>query len=193
MRKMKVYVVLLRGINVGGKNKIPMAVLKQRLEEQGFEVVATYIQSGNIILLSNLDAHRLSAKIEDTITRNFTLDSTSIKVLALDDVAFKAIVAQAPKKFGKDPSHYRYDIIFLMGVSSTDAMQHIDVHAGIDEAWRGERVVYCRRPSLTNPNATKSHLGKIAQTPLYPSITIRNWNTTTKLLTILKEHEQQGA
>ena len=66
---MKTYVILLRGINVGGKNKIPMADLKLFLEEQGFKDVLTYIQSGNVVLRSDLAAKTLSAKIEDSLPK----------------------------------------------------------------------------------------------------------------------------
>ena len=64
---MTTYIAMLRGINVGGKNKIPMAELKARLEDLGFKGVTTYIQSGNVILRSDLDAKTLRAKIEDML------------------------------------------------------------------------------------------------------------------------------
>ena len=53
---MNTYVILIRGINVGGKNKIPMAGLKKCLEELGFSDVSTYIASGNVILKSKKGA-----------------------------------------------------------------------------------------------------------------------------------------
>jgi uncharacterized protein (DUF1697 family) len=61
---MNSHVIFLRGINVGGKNKIRMAELKFCLEEQGFEDIVTYIQSGNVVLRSKLDVVSISAKIE---------------------------------------------------------------------------------------------------------------------------------
>ncbi|HUE97752.1 MAG TPA: DUF1697 domain-containing protein [Anaerolineales bacterium] len=114
---MKTYVILLRGINVGGKNKIPMAELKLFLEEQGFEDVVTYIQSGNVVLRSDLNAKTLGAKIENSLPKKFKLDSSVIKILALDRKTFKKVLAQAPKEFGKDDSKYRYYVLFLMGGS----------------------------------------------------------------------------
>lgn len=185
---MKSYVILLRGINVGGKNKIRMAELKACLQELGFEDVVTYIQSGNVVLRSNLDAISISAQIEVALLEKFTFESTVIRVLALEDKAFQEVVAKAPEEFGKDNENYRYYVIFLMGVDSSEAMKQIDVRQGIDEAWQGNRVVYYRLPSLTSPDATKSRLSKVSQTHLYQSITIRNWNTTVKLLEILEAH-----
>jgi uncharacterized protein (DUF1697 family) len=186
---MNSYVILLRGINVGGKNKIRMAELKFCLEEQGFEDIVTYIQSGNIVLRSSLGVRSISAKIEAALLENFKVESAIIRVLALEDKAFREVVARAPKEFGKDNTNYRYYVIFLMGVDSSEAIKQIDVRQGIDEAWQGDKVIYYRLPSLTSPNATKSHLNKVSQKPLYQSITMRNWNTTLKLLEILEEHK----
>jgi uncharacterized protein (DUF1697 family) len=185
---MKTYVVLLRGINVGGKNKLPMAKLKQFLEEQGFEDVVTYIQSGNVVLRSALAAKTLSAKIETGLPRKFKLDSSLIRIVALERKTFKKVVAQAPNGFGKDNSRYRYFVLFLMGTRASKAMKDIDVREGVDKAWQGERVIYYRLPSLTSPNATKSYLNKVTQKPIYGAITMRNWKTTTRLLEILEGH-----
>ena len=180
------YVILMRGINVGGKNKIPMAELVQRLEELGFEGVTSYIQSGNVVLRSDLDAAALSAKIEDMLPRQFKLDSSIVRVAALDYGTFKKIVAQAPEDFGEDPSSYRYNVIFLMDSSPTEAMRQIDAREGVDAVWRGDHAIYFRNSVA---NASKSRLSKITQQPIYRSITIRNWNTTTRLLELLEEHK----
>jgi uncharacterized protein (DUF1697 family) len=179
------YVILMRGINVGGKNKIPMAELKLRLEELGFEDVVTYVQSGNVVLRSDLDAAALSAKIEDMLPKKFKLDSPTVRVAALEHRTFEKIVAQAPEDFGKDSTSYRYNVIFLMDYSPTEAMKQIDAREGVDAVWQGDNAIYFR---YSVPNASKSRLSRIAQQPMYQSITIRNWNTTTRLLRLLEEH-----
>ena len=66
-------------------------------------------------------------------------------------------------------------------------MQQIEVREDVDAVWQGERVLYFRN---SIPNASKSRLSRITQRPIYRSITIRNWNTTTKLLALL---EARGA
>lgn len=185
MAIMKTYVILMRGINVGGKNKVPMAELKRYLEEQGFGNVITYIQSGNIILQSDLDPAALSTKIEEMLPKKFKLDSSVIRVVALDYKTYKKIVAQAPKEFGKDSVAYRYNVIFLINYDSNEAMKQISTREGVDQVWQGDNVIYYR---TSIPNATKSHLDKITQQPVYQSITIRNWNTTTKLLALLEAY-----
>jgi uncharacterized protein (DUF1697 family) len=183
---MKTYVILMRGINVGGKNKVPMAELKRYLEELGFESVVTYIQSGNVVLRSDLSAKALSAKIEDMLPKRFKLNSSMIRVVALEYKTFKRIVMQAPKEFGKDNTRYRDNVIFLMNLRPTKAMEQIETRQGVDEVWQGDKAIYYRN---SIPNASKSRLSKITQQPIYQSITIRNWNTTTKLLKLLEEHK----
>ena len=186
---MKTYVLLLRGINVGGKNKIPMAELKGLLEELGFKDVVTYIQSGNVVLRSALGAKALSAKIEKSLPKRFKLDSSLIKILALERSTFKKVVAQAPKEFGTDEGNYRYYVLFFMGTRTSKAMKEIEVRPGVDQAWQGDAAIYYRLPSLTSPNATKSYLNKVVQKPIYAALTMRNWKTTTKLLEILEGYK----
>lgn len=181
---MNTYVILMRGINVGGKNKVPMAELKLRLVELGFEGVVTYIQSGNVLLRSDLDAAALSAKIEDMLPRKFRLDSANIRVAALERGTFKKIVAQAPEEFGSDTTSYRYNVIFLMDSNPAEAMQQIDAREGVDAVWHGDNAIYFRN---SIPEASKSRLSRIRQQPIYQAVTIRNWNTTTKLLRLLEE------
>lgn len=65
---MRSYIVLLRGVNVGGKSKLSMADLKAALTEMGCQGVATYINSGNVLLKSGLDATALGSKIETLLT-----------------------------------------------------------------------------------------------------------------------------
>lgn len=177
----------MRGINVGGKNKIPMAALKTCLEAHGFEKVRTYIQSGNVIVRSPLSAKALSAKIERILPAEFKLDRSIIKVLALEHKTFKTVVAEAPKGFGADNVNYRYYVLFLMGIRPDDAMKDIAVRPDVDRAWVGSAAIYYRLPSLASSNATKSYLNKITQKPLYQQVTMRNWNTTTKLLAMLEK------
>ena len=181
---MNTYVILLRGINVGGKNKVPMAGLKKCLEEQGFSDVTTYIASGNVILKSNKRANDLKNQIEGVLPENFKLDDGFIKVLVLTHNQLKAIIDNKPKGFGEQPEKYHSDAIFLMGIDAAQAMSAFKPREGVDRVWAGNGVIYSQRLSSQR---TKSRLSKIMETPLYKSMTIRNWNTTTKLLEILRK------
>lgn len=182
---MKSFAILLRGINVGGKNKVPMIRLKSCLETHGFVDVITYIQSGNVLVRSKLSAESVSRKIEAILQKEFKLDSKLVKTLAIDCVAYKKVITGAPEDFGKEPELYRYNVMFLMGISAAEAMKQIETREGVDTAWKGGRVIYFRNSVA---QASKSRLSRLAQKPMYPSITIRNWNTTRKLLDMLEAH-----
>lgn len=181
---MNTYLILLRGINVGGKNKIPMAELKLRLEEAGCKNVSTYIQSGNVILQSDLNAKTLGPKIEAMLSKKFKLDSSIIKVLVLTPKQLQAVIDNKPKGFGEDAATYYSDAIFLMGLSADEVMPIFNPREGVDAIWPGEGVVYSQRLGAMR---TKSRLNRIMMSPAYKSMTIRSWNTTTKLLEILKQ------
>jgi uncharacterized protein (DUF1697 family) len=179
---MKKYVVLLRGINVGGKNKVSMATLKTTLEEMGFENVVTYINSGNIVLQSALNAKTITQQIETMLPLTFKLDSSLIKVLVLTHEQLRAIVKSKPQGFGEHSDTYHSDVIFLMGISENEALKVFSPREGVDTVWSGKGVIYSQRLSSER---TKSRLNKIVGTPVYAFMTIRNWNTTTKLLQML--------
>lgn len=181
---MNTYVILIRGINVGGKNKVPMAGLKKCLEELGFSDVSTYIASGNVILKSKKSAKAIQAAIEKALPENFKLHSEMLKVLVLTRDTFEAVIDKKPKGFGEEPKTYYSDAIFLMEMDADEAMEVFDPREGVDKVWKGDGVIYSQRLGSLR---TKSRLGKIVGTPAYKSMTIRSWNTTLKLLDLLKK------
>ena len=175
------YVALLRGINVGGKNLIKMPALKACFEADGFADVATYIQSGNVIFASpETRPAELTGRIEAMLAATFDYRPT---VVVRSRKQMRAIVEKAPKGFGSEPGSYRYDVIFLKEpLTAKAAMGTIDTKPGVDEAYAGTGVLYFSRLIA---KATQSRLSKIVASPIYPSVTIRNWNTTTKLLALM--------
>jgi uncharacterized protein (DUF1697 family) len=176
------YLVLLRGINVGGKNKLPMASLRSFLEDLGLEDVRTYIQSGNAVVQSDMAAASIARKIETELGTAFKLDSDLIKILVLSRSQLKAVVDNRPKGFGDEPDKYHSDVIFLMGLSPKEALTAFSPLEGVDTLWPGKGVIYSQRLSAKR---TKSRLNRMMASPLYKSMTIRNWATTLKLLEML--------
>lgn len=179
---MTTYIALLRGINVGGKNRVLMADLKKCLEELGFSNVLTYIASGNLILESPKHPDEIKAQIEAVLTKNFKLDSELIKVLVLSRSQLEAVIDNRPKGFGDQPEKYHSDAIFLMDIAVAQAMPIFNPREGVDKIWPGNGVIYSQRLSAER---TKSRLNKIVASPYYKSMTIRNWNTTVKLRDLL--------
>ena len=173
------YLVLLRGINVGGRNKVPMAALRELLESHGHTKVSTYIASGNVILSSDRSAAAIKRELEEALPKTFKLDSELIAVLVLTRAQLRSVVRDRPKGFGDKPDTYHSDAVFLMGIDARTAMKVFDPRPGVDEVWPGKGVIYSQRLSAQR---TKSRLGKIVGTPAYKSMTIRSWQTTLALL-----------
>ena len=176
------YVALLRGINVGGKNLIKMIDLKACMEVLGFEDVHTYIQSGNVLFsAAGSDRAKLTKQIEGALSKTFNYES---RVVVRSRQQMKDIITHAPKGFGSDPATYRYDVIFLKEpLTAAKAMKSVSTKEGVDQAFAGKGVLYFSRLSS---RATQSNLTRIIYMPVYQSMTIRNWNTTTKLLSLME-------
>jgi uncharacterized protein (DUF1697 family) len=179
MPTMTRYLVLLRGINVGGRNKVPMASLRELLESLGHTKVSTYIASGNVILSSDRTVAAIKRELEEALPKAFKLDSELIAVHVLTRAQLRAIVRKRPKGFGDKPDTYNSDAVFLMGIDARTALKVFDPRPGVDDVWPGAGVIYSQRLTAER---TKSRLGKIAGTPAYKSMTIRSWATTTALL-----------
>lgn len=178
------YLILLRGVNVGGKNTVSMRELRQVLETAGFTNVSTYINSGNILLDSPMHTKQVEQAIEALLPTHFKLDSDLIRVRALTTNDLQAVVAKAPTDFGTQPDTFHSDVLFPMeGITTRDIMSYVQLHPEVDAAWEQNGVVYFRRLSARR---TSSRLGKIIQSPVYKSITIRSWTTTIKLLALLQ-------
>ena len=176
------YVALLRGINVGGKNLIGMPALKACFEEGGFEDVVTYIQSGNVVFSSKEKASGLPDKIERMLVAAFGHYEASIVLRSRSQM--RAIVDRAPNGFGTQPAKFRYDVCFLKPhVKATTAIKDIPLKEGVDRIWAGTGVLYSSRLIA---RATSSRINRIASLPVYKDMTIRNWNTTTKLAQLME-------
>ena len=178
---MTTYVALLRGINVGGNNIIKMAELKACFESHGLGNVRTYINSGNVLFESNEnDIQKLTDEIDALLAKTFTAKP---KAVVVSHAMLDHVVNKAPKGFGTKPAEYRYDVIFVKSpLTTAEAMQGMSTKEGVDQIWQGEHVIYFSRLTA---KATQSRLTRIVGTPMYQNMTIRNWNTTTKLLTLV--------
>ena len=183
---MTAYLVLLRGINVGGRNKVPMAELRTVLEDLGFSNVSTYIASGNVLLDSDLSAAKVASTIEDALPKAFKLHSELVRIAVLSQAELDAVVKRRPKGFGEEPAKYNSDAIFLMGIEADAAMAVFSPRDGVDTVWPGDGVIYSQRLSAQR---TKSRLNRIMGTPAYGSMTIRSWQTTLALLELMRKRD----
>lgn len=181
------HVVLIRGINVGGKNPVPMGRLRDSLVGRGYGCVSTYIQSGNALLAAQGDdaAAVTEADVTDDVERLLAEElgvDTVVVTVAADKL--RRAIAAAPEGFGAEPDEYHYDVAFLRpGLASADALAAFGIREGVDAAWPGDGVVYFRRLSALR---TKSRMSTVMSNPHYKNMTIRNWRTCTTLVEMLR-------
>ena len=177
------WVALLRGINVGGVNRILMADLRARFEAAGFEDVRTYIQSGNVLFRTRAqDRAALTRAIESMLAEAFDYRAT-VTVRDLEEM--RAVAREAPDTFGTEPDTYLSDVLFLMPpTSAEEVVSAMTVKDGVDRVWPGPGVVYSAR---LKARASQSGLSRIASKPVYQRMTIRSWSTTARLLAMLEE------
>ena len=169
------------GINVGGNNIIKMDALKTLFEEAGFTGVETYIQSGNVMFTAPETG---TTNITETVERIlYKKLGNKITSALLTFPALERIIGKKPKGFGEETDTYKYDVIFLIApLGVKEAAGALQTRAGVDEKYEGENVLYIRR---LISSLSKSYFSKIALSPIYPRITIRNWNTTKKLFELM--------
>jgi uncharacterized protein (DUF1697 family) len=178
----KRYVALLRGINVGGRNKVPMADLRRAFEDGGYDAVRTYIQSGNVVFESSAAQRTLEGDVERALEAAFGLP---LVVVVRSHAELRSIVERAPDGFGAAPGTFHSDVVFLKPpLTAAKAMRVVELREGVDEAWPGAGVVYFARRSAER---TKSRMNRVVGTPEYQLMTIRSWATTTKLLALVDD------
>jgi uncharacterized protein (DUF1697 family) len=177
------YLVLLRGINVGGKNIIKMNELKKLFEKMGSMDVKTYIQSGNILFKDcENDKVKLRKRIEKRLFDELNV-KINVLVLILSDL--KNIISNIPHGFGEENEKYKYDVIFLIEpLTKKEVIKELKTNETGDEIYEGEKSFYIKR---LIEKLTGSYLAKIINTPMWQNITIRNLNTTKKLYELMLE------
>lgn len=171
---------LLRGINVGGKNLVSMADLRAEFEHAGYSEVQTYIQSGNVLFETDEPRAELEPSIEALLAERL---GVPVLVVVRSHRQLANVVASAPKGFGADREAHLADVVFLKSpLTPAKVLQVVSLRDGVDRAWPGPGVVYFDRVA---ERRTQSRLSRLASTPEYQRMTIRNWSTTTRLLAVL--------
>jgi len=176
------YVALLRGINLGPRNKIAMADLRDLLGSLGLENVRTHILSGNAIFTSRRrSASRLEGLIERGIRTRFGFD-IRVLVRTVDEIA--GVVNDNPLPEAV-PQGSRLFVLFLDRQPDPDRIKAIDPADFRPEEFRvGDRVIYAWfRFGLQASRLS----GALTDKRLGVAMTNRNWNTVTKLLELARE------
>ena len=176
-----IYVALLRGINVGGKNKVAMTELKAVLEQAGMTKVRTYINSGNVIFSSRVRSRTsLTARLENAIAEHFGFE-IRVLVRSLDDM--RAAVGALPADWVDDKA-MRCHVMFLWDeVDRPDVLDDVTYKPGLDDIRQVPGALLWK---VDRANMTRSGMAKLVGTPLYKQMTIRNCNTARKLLDLME-------
>jgi len=174
------YVALLRGINVGGANKLSMADLKRAFEDAGMTEVSTYINSGNVLFTADReDRQRLTDELQEVILAR----SGVIADVQLRTLAEMAAVAHAIPDTWVNDGTMKCDVVFLQpDVDRPEVLDELAPRPGIEDALYVPGALIWR---VDRKDATRSRLTRMVGTPLYSRVTVRNCNTTRKLLALL--------
>ncbi len=177
------YIALLRGINVGGNSLVKMSELKECFENLGLKEVRTYINSGNVLFTTEpTDTKNLADKIETAIEKAFAFP---VRVVVIDGTSYTSMIENVPKGWGEKEG-WKYNLLFLMPPYDIDEiMKDIgELKPDIEVVQAGDGVIY---QALLFTSFGKTTSGKLASKPSYKKMTIRNWNTSRKLLALLQE------
>ncbi|MGW7073237.1 DUF1697 domain-containing protein [Streptomyces sp. NPDC054855] len=180
----KAYAALLRGINVGGSRKLPMAELRTLLPGLGFGDVRTHLQSGNAVFTCAADDEdALAARVSEAIQGHFGFE---VSVLVRDGAYLKAVADACPFPAASLEGKQLHVTYFSEPVDAT-RLDSIDRAAFLPEEFRiGDRALYLYAPD----GLGRSKLGEVLSRPaLFKGViaTTRNWNTVTKLVELTRE------
>ena len=170
------YIALLRGINVGGQNKIAMTELKAAFEKQGFQKVATYINSGNIIFESGLSEPKVKTVCEALIEKTFGL---KIIVCIITAAELAEALSHAPEWWNKTADAKNNAVFVIPPFTAEEICAEInDTKPEYEKISYYGKVIFWTAPLAT---FSKTRLTKIVHKKEYNGITVRNANTTLKL------------
>lgn len=183
---MRTHIALLRGINVGGRNKVAMAELRKIMTELGHADVLTYIQSGNVLFSTQRkDTAALAAAVEQAIAAALGLQ---VSVVVLSREELEQVVHDNP--YAKEPNPKSVHAIFLTGQAGpevADGVAAAQQKAAAKGGGRDTAQVVGRTIFLHTPDGYgRSDLAVLLGRPKSGSLagTARNWATVTKLLAL---------
>lgn len=173
---------LLRGINVGGHNKIKMDDLRKMCESLGYESVTTYIQSGNIIFQSNRNAETIINQMEKEIENLFGF-SVTVVLRSYDE--FMNMINNSPFNLDNLKEGESLHVSFLSEAPEMEKVQKLeDFDRGVDVYYIYGKDLYLYLRQSIRHSKLAFQLSKLGV-----SATVRNWNTVMKLASLANEKE----
>lgn len=177
---MKRYIALLRGINISGKNKVPMAELKQNFEKLNYTDVKTYLNSGNVIFSGKeSDTAKFTNQIEEMIKNQFSLD---IPVFVISKEELEDILHNKPDWWGNESKDIYDNLIFIIPpVTFKDVYSEIgEPQEGLEKIMEYNETVFW---SFSRKDYQKTNWwSKTANSNVSSKLTIRTANTVRKIV-----------
>ena len=175
------YVALLRGINVGGNNVIPMGALVKTFERMGLDSVKTYIASGNVLFRTGASEQRtLEARIERALSKAHGYDA---RVVLRSHAEMDRHVADLPRAWKRLDPKMRYNVLFLRHeIDSESIIEGLAPKPGIEQLWYRPGVLYW---SAHTSDLARTSMAKLSSKAIYKHVTVRNLNTTRKILELM--------
>lgn len=174
------YIALLRGVNISGKNKVPMAELNKVFEELGFGAVKTYLNSGNVIFSSDEEnIGSLTDQIETTIKKWFGLD---IPVFVISKEVLEDILQRAPDWWGDENKEIYDNLIFIMPPATfAEVWDEIgEPREGLEKIRNYKAAVFW---SFSRKDYQKTNWWReMARADISDKLTIRTANTVRKIV-----------
>ena len=183
------HVALLRGINVGGRNKVPMAELREVVTSLGHTGVTTYIQSGNVLFTTpEADTAKLAADLEAAITGTFGIQS-SVVILSRDDLG--RVLGRNP--YPDEPNPKLVHVVFMNGDLPAGLLDRIEAAQNAAAAKGSRDTVTAIGPAVYLNTPDGYGTSELAQVLLRilgqagTAATARNWATATTLLSLCEQ------
>ena len=179
------YIILLRGVNISGKNKISMTELKKKVEGIGYNDVFTYLNSGNLIVSSDKERIEVFNEIENLLKDKFDLN-VPIVIITLDEL--EIMLSKKPDWWGTDDKEIYDNIIFM--TEEADVKEVLDIIGepteNIDKILPLGKAIFW---SFDLKNYRKSSWWvKTASTSIKDKITIRTGNTMKKIVELVQKN-----
>lgn len=169
------YVALLRGINVGKGPRVPMKDLKELFDALGMCDVSTYLNSGNVVFESQLDAPELTRLIEGELERVY---GAKIPTLVKTSAQMIEIAESIPSEWGNNDAEQTYVAFLFSDVANPDIISELPIKKEFMSIFYAHETIVW---NIKRENYNRSHITKIVGHSAYARMTTRNVNTARKL------------
>ena len=179
------YVALLRGINVGGKNKVVMSELREQIADEGYRNVRTYINSGNLLFEAGADASRedVAQAVEDLLARRYDFP---IRLALLTAQEYLAQLDELPDWWHGEVAR-RDALFYTRGLDRSHVRERIEAMELGDEAVHfGEHAVFWGKFDEKSFLKTAYHK-RLLREDFYRQVTIRSGATVEKIAAMLSQ------